>query len=482
MTFKIAATCAALIPLTFAGCASVDPQPAFVDLQKNISARTGQRVEWVRDAKTDAEMQRAIRVLLREELTADSAVRIALMNNRSLQATLAEIGISQADYAQATRLRNPEFAASVRFPDAAPRTANTEFSLVQDFLDLLILPLRKKVAMQELEQTKLRVTDEVLHLVAEVKTAFYNAQARQQLVGRLQLILEINEAAAELAKKQFEAGTIKELDFVNQQVTYNQSKRDVAHAQMQLRADRERLNRLLGLWGADTQWNTAEKLPPIPKKEIALESLESLALEQRADLAAARKQVEAISRALTLTRNTRFLPTGVKLGVNTEREPDRTRVTGPTLDLELPIFDQGQPRVARLEAQRLQAQAQLDAMTVNARSEVREAHALLLANRELADSYRTVLLPQRVKILELTLQQYNFMLLGIYDLLLAKQHEAQAERDYVEVWRHYWIARAELERAVGGKLPAPTIEQKKDPVTPQKPPTKPEGQLPKHEH
>jgi cobalt-zinc-cadmium efflux system outer membrane protein len=370
-------------------------------------------------------------------------VQIALMNNRSLQATLAEIGISQADFAQATRLKNPEFSASVRFPDAAPRLANTEFSLVQDFLDLLILPLRKKVAAQQLEQTKLHVTDEVLHLVAEVKTACYNVQARQQLVDRLQLILDINDAAAELAKKQLEAGTIKELEFVNQQVTYNQSKRDLAHAQMQLRSDRERLTRPLGLWGADTGWKVAEKLPTIPEKEIAIESLESLALEQRADLAAARQQVEAISRTSTLTRNTRFLPTDVKMGVNTGREPDRARVTGPKLDLELPIFDQEQAQDARLQAQRLQAQAQLDAMTVNARSEVRKAHALFVANRKLADSYRTIFLPQRVKILDLTLQQYNFMLKGVYDLLLAKQNEVEAERDYIKAWSDYWNARAD---------------------------------------
>ena len=44
------------------------------------------------------------------------------------------------------------------------------------------------------------------------------------------------------------------------------------------------------------------------------------------------------------------------------------------------------------------------------------------------------------------------MLKGAYDLLLAKQNEVAAERSYIEAWRDYWIARAELERAVGGSL------------------------------
>jgi cobalt-zinc-cadmium efflux system outer membrane protein len=46
------------------------------------------------------------------------------------------------------------------------------------------------------------------------------------------------------------------------------------------------------------------------------------------------------------------------------------------------------------------------------------------------------------------------MLKGTYDLLLAKQSEVATERSYVEAWRDYWIARTQLERAVGGRLDA----------------------------
>ena len=38
-------------------------------------------------------------------------------------------------------------------------------------------------------------------------------------------------------------------------------------------------------------------------------------------------------------------------------------------------------------------------------------------------------------------------------MLAAKEREQDAERGYVEALRDYWIARAELERAVGGRLP-----------------------------
>jgi outer membrane protein TolC len=44
------------------------------------------------------------------------------------------------------------------------------------------------------------------------------------------------------------------------------------------------------------------------------------------------------------------------------------------------------------------------------------------------------------------------MLKGPYDLLLAKQNQLAVERSFIEARRDYWMARAELERAVGGDL------------------------------
>jgi cobalt-zinc-cadmium efflux system outer membrane protein len=151
-----------LTALGAAGCTSVNPTPAMHDVQKTIAGRTGQGVEW-----NDGSPQ------LPGELTAETAVHFALLNNPTLRSTLEEIGISQAELAQATRLKNPEFAASWRFPDGPPSAANTEYSIAQDFLDLIILPLRRKVAAQQLEQTKARVAYEVLKLVANTKGAFY---------------------------------------------------------------------------------------------------------------------------------------------------------------------------------------------------------------------------------------------------------------------------------------------------------------------
>jgi cobalt-zinc-cadmium efflux system outer membrane protein len=453
------------------GCASTNPNAAFTGMRNLAAQRTGHWVQWQTNTTEDAAVDAAVISILRNDLSVDQAVQIALMNNRHLQARLEDLGIAQADLVQAGLLKNPVFFADWRIPNRAPRGTDAEFSITQDFLDLLILPLRRKVAAEQLEGAKLSIANDVLQLAADVKKAYYTLQAREQLLNRLRLIVELNQTAAELAQRQHEAGTLNELDLASQQAASDQSKVDVAQTEAQLAADRERLNRLLGLWGTQAHWKVAGQLPDLPPQEISVEHLESLAIRERLDLAAVRAQLITLARALAVTNGYRYF-TSIELGVDTERSPDGQRVTGPSVSLQIPVFDQGKAEVARVEAQFRQYQRRFEAMAVDARSEVREARDQMVARRGLAQYYN-VLLPERIRILNLTLQQYNGMLKGPYDLLLAKQNEVATEQAYIDSWRDYWIARSELEKAVGGRLPG--ASQGSSTTEPASPATQPAG-------
>jgi len=439
----------AALPLAFVGCISTNPKAAFDDVGKTVTARSGQQVRWMHDDSERDDIEKAVEALLQTSLTAQSAVAIALLNNRTLQAEFESIGISQAELAQASRLSNPTYAGFYRVPTDGGMGWNTENVLTQNFLDLLILPLRKKIAARNLESGKLRVAHEVLRFSEEVQVAFYTLQARQQFAKRLSIMVEINEAAADIAQRQFDAGNIHALELQNQEALFAQSRLDLARAEAQTRVNRERLNRLLGVWGKQTDWQITDDLAPLPEKELPLENLEATAVNRRLDLAAARGELMAISSALGLTRNYRYLP-GVTIGVNAERDLDRSWVVGPTLSMEVPIFDQGQARLARLAAEYRRAQRTFEALAVNIRSEVRAARDALIMARDTAEYYAKVLLPQRQSILRETLLQYNAMQKSNFELLIAKEREQLAEREAIEALRDYWISRAELERAAGG--------------------------------
>ena len=125
----------AVLPVAFVGCISTNPKVAFDDVGRHVASRTGQEVRWMRDDAIRDEIEKAVETLLQTNLTAQSAVAIALLNNRTLQAEFESIGVSQAELAQASRLRNPQFSGSWRLPVHGLKVVNADYSLVQDFLE-----------------------------------------------------------------------------------------------------------------------------------------------------------------------------------------------------------------------------------------------------------------------------------------------------------------------------------------------------------
>ena len=159
------------------GCGKVNPRPAMADVNDIVRGRSGHSVDWVEDAVEFEKRQQAVTALLLEPLTTQTAVQIGVLNNRWVQAELEEISIAQADLVQAGLVSNPTFGIGILFPHSSEYVTKQEFSLTQDLLDFVLLSPRKKIAVNELERTKLRVATELLDFIAQVKRAFYSLQS-----------------------------------------------------------------------------------------------------------------------------------------------------------------------------------------------------------------------------------------------------------------------------------------------------------------
>lgn len=448
-------SCSLLLSLLgAAACASVSPERGHDQVSALVGQRTGYKTGWEKGPPDDARVAAWVNDLTRSGLTRTKAVEIALVNSPALQATYEELGISQAEMVQAGLLANPSFGAEYGFAVSSGAIAEYRFSLAQDFLDLFVLPLRKQIAREQFEADTLRVAHQVLQTVAEVEKAFVAAQASAELLVFRQTVVETAAAAADLSQRQFDAGNISTLDRSAERATFEQAKLDLARAEVELFEGRERINLLLGLWGGATTWNFADSLPALPPGDPPLEHLEALAIRQRFDVAAARRQAHLFARAVGMARSTRLFGR-IEIGVDVHRDPDGPRVLGPNLVIDLPIFDQRQAAIARLEAQQRQQERRLLGVSIEVRSEVRLAEARIRANRQAVVQYRDVLVPLRKELVDQALLHYNGMFIGLFQLLMAKQGEVDARRGYLESLRDYWTARAELARAVGGGLPRP---------------------------
>jgi cobalt-zinc-cadmium efflux system outer membrane protein len=266
------------------GCA-VNTRKDFDQVQDLVYQRTGQQVVWNTGGADDEKVRQTIKDLLTHEMTVEQVVQVALLNNAELQATYEELGIAQADLVQAGLLANPVISAEIRFPSRPhfPVEANLE----EEFLQVLFLPLKKKVAEASFEQTKATVTDAVIRRASETRAAFYKLQGAQQLLELRQSVLAAAQASLDAARRLREAGNTRDLDLANEQALLAQARLELSQAEAEVAEDREDLNELMGLWGTDAAtWKVAARLPE--PTDTPLEGLESLAVAQRQDLLAAR--------------------------------------------------------------------------------------------------------------------------------------------------------------------------------------------------
>jgi outer membrane protein, heavy metal efflux system len=444
---------ASTLAVGLSACATVDQNQALQGLRANVGDRITQDIAWPRDATSRQAVADKVAGLLTQELGFDAAVQIGLLNNPGLQARFAELGMANAERVQAGILSNPVLDVLIR-PTTNPSDGSIlEFGLAQNILDVILLPARERIAKAEYAKTQNAVAADVVRFVGEVRAAYVEAVGKQNKLAVAKEIAIASAASAELAERFHRAGNISDLQLSEEQAQHADMEVMVEDATLATDAAMEDFAKLLNVQPAQLKLPTA--LPDLPSTETPLDNLEATALERRLDMAAARQDVSAHVEQLRLTTDSRLWK-DIELKLDAEREPDGQWAIGPGIGLALPLFDQGGPAVAKAGAALLKAENELRALEAEIRAEVRKSAATVAAERRIAERYRKTILPLRQDIVRLKQEKYNFMLIGVFDVLVAKNEENEAYLDYVETIHDYWIARCALADALGGMALVPT--------------------------
>ena len=439
--------CLLLVGLT--GCASVDLRAGFPEVSAVVEERAATKIVWNRRTELDIEAAEKLRALLQKKLAADDAVQIAMLNNRDLQAIYTDLGVAQADLVQAGLFRNPILDAAVLFPLSGVRP-DLQLSVVISFLDALYVPLRKRVAAARFEEAKLRVTGAVLDLAAQVRRAFHEHQANEQMLELRQTIVQALTASWEVSRRLHEAGNITDLDQARDRAAAEVSRLALRSAEIVVRQSREHLNDLMGTWGEQTGWEIDRRLPDIPAEPVPVNGLERVALSRSIDLSQARQRIITAGQQLGYDRATALIPE-TELGVGAEREEGWK--VGPVLSVPIPLFDQGQARVGRAVAELRRSQQEYYALAVRVRATARAVRDRMVGAEDRALYYRDILLPLQERIVNEAQLQYNAMQIGIFHLLRDRERQIETGVGYVEALREYWLARADLLHISSGRLP-----------------------------
>ncbi|MFZ5529590.1 MAG: TolC family protein [Pseudomonadota bacterium] len=389
---------------------------------------------------------------LEKPLTAELAVQLAWLNNPDLRKEFAQLGFSAAELYDAGRLANPVLSA-VRLSPGDPAAANAQLSLgiAVSFTDLLLRPAHRRFSAAQFAATQLAVGDAALRFAAAVKTAWYDAVIAGQQAQLWEESAGSAAASAALAQRYFDAGNISQRTLAMEKAAAGSAQAAALLARSDANAARSQLNRLMGLSAGQNTWQLDPHLALPPEAIPPLDALLQQAAKQRLDIASAERRTRAFAQRHGLARKTRFIG-GIEIGYVREKDFDGFVNKGPSLGLELPLFNRsGRIRAAR--AALALEETQLDHAVLSASNEVQGAWDALNAAKERVDLYRQTIIPQRANVVARMQEELGYMLIGVFEVITAKQAEYQAHAEYLDALGDYWRARIELARAAGGRLP-----------------------------
>ena len=432
------------LTLLLSGCYHIR-DPAADSISQTVCERAGYEVSWERKAPLCKE--EVIECLCMGPLTADAAVQIALFNSPKIQALFEEVGIAQSDLVNASLIANPVFGAAVRLPDGSFPAWNTEIDALQPIVNILLRPIRKRMASLELASTMSRVTSELFQFIEMVSETFYKTQAAMINLEWQAQIMEAEELSYLVVQKQIEVGNTNELESDIYFENYQEALLLYEAMKIELNTLRQELAQLMGVF--DFEICSYVTLPP--SIGTAKDELVMLAFENRYDLFSSRLTTDSIATSMGLYQW--YAYTDFAAGVAYEKEIDGTPKTGPGFALEVPIFNFGQGDRMRTRALLCQNVQQTRDLCLQIQQEVDTYYEGMVISQKRATQLQNNVIPHRKDLIDQTLRFYNFMNASVFDLLEAKVAELSSEMMLVEAQRDYLIYRVQLIRSLGGFTP-----------------------------
>lgn len=417
-----------------------------------LSACTTARVEQLRESANQLYETRSSLAApaQKESVDADGAVRIALLRNPRVTAIYSRLGFARADLYDAARLSNPMLGYAGL---SGGGSRKTDWSVAQNFTELLFRRYRVAGARSELLLTEQHVAQSLLEMEADVRAAHIRYVGSRTVAAMRDRIANSTRVAATYAQQLFDAGNISNLQLARMQEAAGLAQADLVRARVDELGDRNALLTLLGLGSGEAITFVGDYALPATDLPVTSD-VRSWALENRLDLLSAREALRFAYVSDAHTRRWRWLGDS-SIGIATEKDgaSNAKTLVGPSASLEIPLFNQGSGSVDRAHATVESLRSDVAALELSISNDIATRVAALAAARESVTLHREKLIRVQRTIVDESRKQQNYMLIGAFDLLAAKQHQYEGYEAYVGALRNYWLAHVELLRATGGRYP-----------------------------
>ncbi len=425
------------------GCTSVPKDGGIEPVSELVTARIDPTVQLPVSGAEPQFSRAQVTQMISAPLNMLDAERLSVAVNPMLRVKLAQVGVAEADYAQAGRMENPGFTYE--------RYAGDEYSasLLFDIGGLVLMPLKREMYARRLETARYQAAGEVLQHVAGTRNLWIKAVAEKQQTVAMARALESAAAGNNLTRQMAALGHSSVMDAADSEIFLSEMRTALTRQRLAEAGAREALVRQLGLWGSQAQQLALpERLPGLPQQPLEIESVEQQAMEKRMDVRMANLNIEAMAENLKLTRYNPFL-SSIELGPTLERSGSETE-RGFELEWRIPIFDAGGIKTAKARIIYEQAQAQAQVTAIVAVSNARQALQGYHSSFDIAQQYRDVVMPLRQRVTEEQMLLYNGMLISVFDLLDDLRKSIALESTYINAVRDFWLADADLQQALTG--------------------------------
>ena len=365
-------------------------------------------------------------------LSEHAAVMLALHQNPAFQAQLTELDIAQADLQLANQISNPSVFYAFGVVNKPYRYA-IEFPLEA----LLLRPLRLKQMQAQSQQTQLQLMQTGFALVRDTRAAYAQAVVSQEKVNRLEEALRVNKTITRLAKIREHLGDSSAQDSLIAENELLLVERDLQSAKIEAGIAHTQLMHMLNHVDDKRQLSLSDALLPSCSAED-ISQLKSASIASRADVLAADAAIEAVREKRRLNGLNWLAPAAIADATSGQTNG---HVLAPAIRFNLPIFNQNQAQVERVDAELVKALHEAEATKLKASLDIQVSHLKYQRDCQEWQQLQAALLPNSVKVIhdaETAYQNGEIAYLGVLEssrkYLNLRLRETQLKADMILSW------------------------------------------------
>jgi cobalt-zinc-cadmium efflux system outer membrane protein len=384
-----------------------------------------------------------------ETISLSTTMEVGVVNNPTLKATRARLGISDAQIKQASLLLNPVLMSDNGIAEKTYRLG------IEQTLELGgKRSKRTKLAKINKEVTETEILMTLLDVRNDIRSSYIQLYKAQQELIASQEILDTTKQLSEIAKKREQAGDIAKLDVLQAEITMVKAKSDIQTSKLKVN---QSFNNLCANIGSDLDRNVILEKPVLyeefsaidTKDENFVNNLVEVAYKTRPEIKTLEKNIEAQEMSLKIAKANVIPNLTVAVGPDLVTEGKSKTSVFAMANMEIPLFNRQQGNIKEIQAQKEVYEQELFAQKTKINQEVRNAWAGIINNADSIKIYENEIIPKAKEVLNKSNLSFKEGKSNILTSLNAQEAYINTKFGYIQVITDYENSLSNLERALG---------------------------------